>query len=212
MDQEASRKALGEYSEKMTAHDHTGSTRPRTEEGHAHANDAGMKLVHGEDATFGDEYSTEVVPGSGGKTRRMVWQDEEMAYEKANTFSLTCTQAACTCCGLYADVPGSFTWKGTGIYSYLNGDTRDPPNLSQPGRQSQFYQARLFRFVPRPPDGWRGLGPEKTDNGGELPSAASPSRLQRVGNAISALLGPRSTSSPRSTRAAEGGSSSVNPP
>ena len=86
--------------------------------------------------------------------------------------------------GLYADVPGTFAWKGTGLYAYLNGDTREPVD------GTHMYEARAFRNVPRPPDGWKGLPADKTNNGGELPasSASSPSRLRRVGGQISAAL------------------------
>ena len=53
--------------------------------------------------------------------------EAEEKYKKANVYSATCTQSACLFCGLYADVPGSFSWKGTGVYAYLQGDTRDAP-------------------------------------------------------------------------------------
>jgi hypothetical protein len=191
LDSDASSKAMLEYAASMTTHDRSdgGPTRTRAETGKANASEVDIQLVHGQDAKPEWSYSSEIVAvtSSQRKQRRLIWEEENAAYEKANTYSYTCTQRACTCCGLFADVPGTFSWKGTGLYAYLDGDKRDAPNTFM---SYEHYEARAFSKLPRPPDGWKGLALKQTDNGGELPatSASPPSRLRRAGGAISAVL------------------------
>ena len=189
VDSAASSKAMREYAANMTTHDRTGGpTRMRTGSGEADATYVNIKLVHGKGAKPEWSHSSEMVKTKKGqKSRSNIWREECEAFEKANTFSYTCRQRACVCCGLYADEPGSFKWKGTGMFAYLNGYTCD----LQPVHDSySYFEAMAFRKVPRPPDGWMGLRPEQTNNGRELPaaSAASPSRIRRAGDAISSAL------------------------
>lgn len=190
VDAETSRKAMLEYSEGVVTHDRSdkGSTRTRKGSGRPDAHSAPPKFVHGSDYQPQWAYSSEVVKRKGkpAQQRSVIWREENAAFEKGSTYSYTCKEAACACCGLYVDLPGSFAWKGEGLFAYLNGDTRDPPHLAAPARsQYDFYPARVFHDVPRPPDGWKGLPLEETNNGGELPPS---SRLQRAGSAISAAL------------------------
>jgi len=113
-------------------------------------------------------YTTLLQPGET-TSRKEQWRANAKEYEKDNGWGCECTQGACLFCGLYADLPGTFTWHGHGVFEYLNGDTRDPP--PEKGYYN-CYNARRFRNVPRPPDGWKGLPLEKTNNGSELPKDA----------------------------------------
>ena len=85
------------------------------------------------------------------------------AFEKNNTWSNTCSEAACTLCGHVAIVPGTYCWNGTGVYSYLKGDKRDTPP------HTYYLGHRFFRDIPRPPNRWKGYSLDDTNNGGELP-------------------------------------------
>ena len=60
------------------------------------------------------------------------------------------------------------------MFSYLDGDTRDPLFLAKPSVANdpyRFRNARRFHGLPRPPDGWQGLPADVTDNGGDQPAA-----------------------------------------
>jgi hypothetical protein len=87
-------------------------------------------------------------------------------FEKNNTWSNSCSLAPCTTCGRTEIVPGTYKWAGTGLCAYLQGDRRDPPRNSF---------RTCFHLLPRPPNGWKGMSLEETDNGGELPGAAGSS-------------------------------------
>lgn len=172
LDAGAAAKALAKFQEGKTTHDFSGDTCVRSFEGSDP--ELPWKQVQGADAQYEWQYSSHVVPGSGGLTRREVWKQKEDKWKEANWWSGQCTQRACIFCGLYEDLPGTFSWKGGGLYSYLDGDTRNPPKLDRESSDSyhSYYGARRFLEVPRPPDGWMGLSDRETNNGGKLPSAS----------------------------------------
>jgi hypothetical protein len=147
---------------------------------------APLAEVQGEGAQSAWRYSSSVPPGET-RTQREIWGEKEELYEKANAWECTCTQAACVFCGKFADLPGTYRWSGTGLFEYLDGDSRDPPPAPQ-GYYSYSQHGRRFGRVPRPPDRWRGLPLEATDNGGELPApseAPPPRRSSRSGGGSS---------------------------
>ena len=86
----------------------------------------------------------------GTKPRLSAWQRE-------------CTEEECVLCGVRRLAPGSSTWAGSGIYSYLNEEPylhADPPVVGT--------GVGVFGCVPRPPDRWM---PERFAGGGNGPRA-----------------------------------------
>jgi len=165
VDEKASKEALDAFLKGKTTHEHTGAQRQRKADKAASAEDVDSKEIHPDPHA---RYTTLLQPGET-TSRKEQWRANAKEYEKDNGWGCECTQGACLFCGLYADLPGTFTWHGRGYFEYLNGDTRDPP----PDKcYYNYYHVRRFRDVPRPPDGWKGLPLEKTNNGGELPKDA----------------------------------------
>lgn len=87
-------------------------------------------------------------------------------HEQDNQWQRWFKVRECKFCGRCQDVPGSSTYSGTGLFSYLNDLTRDPP-LSK----ETCFQVGTGRFaaVPRPPTGWMGLQKDHLDNGEDEP-------------------------------------------
>ena len=68
---------------------------------------------------------------------------------KLSGWTRQCFEEECTLCGARRLAPGSSTWRGTGIYSYLNDEPyhhADPPVVGS--------GVGVFGVVPRPPDQW----------------------------------------------------------
>jgi hypothetical protein len=102
--------------------------------------------------------------------RQQLYREVEKAFKEENGYEVTCKQAACVFCGMYKDLPGTFSWAGTGCYAYLAGDRRDPPDRAQRREITLNYDSQWVQEVPRPPNGWLGLPVKNTDNGCELPA------------------------------------------
>ena len=154
VDNTASREVLQAFQKDKVTHDHSGMQREREWSQKMRLHLAPLEEVHGEGADWTWASSTVVPPGEkNGRTRAVIWRDEEEAYEKNNAWQATCKQGACVCCGLFADLPGTYEWSGTGVCEYLNGDKRDAPKT--PGNLAGKSRARRFYRIPRPPDGLR---------------------------------------------------------
>lgn len=143
-----------------------------------------LKEVHGDEFAQVRYWEHDVDP-----VKKNVFKENVKAFRAKHGWSFTCKRAECASCGLPAKVAGTFKWKGTGLYEYLEGDTRDPPFLNRRASEasyqkrhaasdffecSNYYDGGSMMVLPRPPDGWKELPIEKTDNGGELPGAAAP--------------------------------------
>ena len=97
-------------------------------------------------------------------------------YKAANTWTRAYQIQECVHCGECREVRGSSTYKGTGIFSYLNDCTRDPPcSAAFTEADAHFRMSGHGRFgrVPRPPKGWRGLPECELSNGERLPKDGS---------------------------------------
>lgn len=93
------------------------------------------------------------------------WKD---TYRKENTWRRVYKIQECVVCGAARDVKGTSRWSGTGIYEYLNGNTRDPATSHDtPTDYTHFLPGGHGRFarMPRPPNGWFGLHEYTLDNG-----------------------------------------------
>ena len=178
VDRRASNKALQTVIASMTKHDHSGPTRPRCTMRRANLRNVPTEEIHGPGFTYADRYSQVIEPGQT-KTKAHLFEEREKAYAADNWYEETCSQGACVFCGLHADLPGTFSWKGAGCFAYLDGDTRDAPKWSRVAHASR------WAHVPRPPDGWLGLPLEQTDNGGPLPPTADGSAPSGDGGAPS---------------------------
>lgn len=170
VDQSASRAALDEFMRDKVTHDFSGAQRERTSQHKADPNSIPNELMHGDRLPHDHRYSMTIDNGQT-KSRSQLWREREEAFKKTNGYELSCTQGSCVFCGLFKDLPGTFSWTGTGCYSYLQGDKRDPPARLSGGYGYGYgkWESRWVHDVPRPPDGWLGLALSQTDNGGELP-------------------------------------------
>jgi len=191
LDETASRDVLQAFQKDKVMHDHSGMQRERKWSQNIDLYSVSHEEVHGEGAVHSWSYSAVVPPGEkNGRTRSVIWRDEDKAYRENNVWQATCKQAACVCCGLFADLPGTYKWSGTGVFEYLNGDKRDPPKA-----WPSSIRAERFSRIPRPPDGWRGLALDQTDNGGELPAADdSAAADSAAASAAADLAAPEETS------------------
>ena len=155
VDETASRQVLEAFQKDKVTHDHSGVQREREWSHKTSSYLAPLEEVHGAGFDRTWSYSFVVPPGeTQGRTGRQIWTDEEKAYEENNISTGKCKQGACVFYGLFADLPGTCEWSGTGIYEYLNGDKRGPP-VTRPGFDAwgTGRLARRFSNVPRPPDG-----------------------------------------------------------
>jgi hypothetical protein len=106
------------------------------------------------------------------------WLDRSMDARKKNVkenWWVRRGQAQhCAICGEVRDVRGTSKYEGKGLFSYLEGVTRDPPHSTSYG-DKHFDPGGHGRFkgIPRAPDGWRGLRPIDLDNGEVLPDEGS---------------------------------------
>ena len=87
-----------------------------------------------------------------------------------STWSVKCTEEACSMCGKRRVMQGSHTWSGTGIFAYLQDDTREAP---PPGKG-----VGHFKNVPRPPEGWmtERFDPSDLINSQAFTQSAAPGR------------------------------------
>ena len=128
------------------------------------------------------------------------WMDK---YKASNSWTRSYQEQECLTCGVCRDVRGTSTYTGKGLFSYLNGLTRDPPSLRN-ADDTHFEQSGHGRFasVPRPPPNWRGmsdsaLGNGEKDDGSGFGAAATPPdlsllRVRRTSSSLSSPLAARS--------------------
>ena len=72
------------------------------------------------------------------------------------------------CSGHCRDIRGTSTYTGKGLFSYLNGLTRDPPSSQATADDADHLVpggSGRFRSIPRPPPNWRGMEESVLDNG-----------------------------------------------
>ena len=94
--------------------------------------------------------------------------DAQKKYESRNCWTRACQEQECLTCGLCRDVRGTSTYTGKGLFSYLNGLTRDPPSTQATADDTTHVivgGTGRFSSVPRPPPNWRGLDESTLDNG-----------------------------------------------
>ena len=84
----------------------------------------------------------------GDATRRPAAKDAKgkLVRLQPSRWTRSCTEEECKLCSIRRIAPGSSRWQGTGIFKYLDGDTRDPPRAGQ--------GVGAFKDVPAPPAGW----------------------------------------------------------
>ena len=99
-----------------------------------------------------------------------MFQVGERGERKHSTWSVKCTEEACSMCGKRRVMQGSHTWSGTGIFAYLQDDTREAP---PPGKG-----VGHFKNVPRPPEGWmtERFDPSDLINSQAFTQSAAPGR------------------------------------
>ena len=180
VDQSASRAALDAFMRDKVTHSFTGVQRERKEKQQGSRHDSGIPTALEEwwqsihpvewwDKRRDYRYSSSIDPGQT-KSRQQLYGEVEKAFKEENGYEVACKQAACVFCGSYKDLPGTFSWTGTGCYAYLAGDRRDPPDRAQRREITLNYESQWVHEVPRPPNGWLGLPVKHTDNGCELPA------------------------------------------
>jgi len=84
----------------------------------------------------------------GDATRRPAAKDAKgkLVRLQPSRWKRSCTEEECKLCSIRRVAPGSSRWQGTGIFGFLDGDTRDPPRAGQ--------GVGAFKDVPAPPAGW----------------------------------------------------------
>jgi superfamily II DNA or RNA helicase len=180
VDQSASRAALDAFMRDKVTHSFTGEQRERKVKQQGSRYDSGIPTALEEwwqsihpvawwEERHNYRYSPATDPGQT-KSRQQLYREVEKAFKEENGYEVTCKQAACVFCGMYKDLPGTFSWTGTGCYAYLAGDRRDPPDRAQRREITLNYDSQWVQEVPRPPNGWLGLPVKHTDNGCELPA------------------------------------------
>ena len=93
------------------------------------------------------------------------WMDK---YKASNSWTRSYQEQECLTCGVCRDVRGTSTYTGKGLFSYLNGLTRDPPSTQATADDTTHVivgGTGRFSSVPRPPPNWRGLDESTLDNG-----------------------------------------------
>ena len=85
----------------------------------------------------------------GGALKRPAAKDArgKLVRLQPSRWTRACTEQECKLCGIRRIEPGSSVWQGTGTFSYLQGDTRDPPRAGT--------GVGAFREVPAPPANWQ---------------------------------------------------------
>ena len=85
----------------------------------------------------------------GGALKRPAAKDArgKLVRLQPSRWTRACTEQECKLCGIRRIEPGSSVWHGTGTFSYLQGDTRDPPRAGT--------GVGAFREVPAPPATWQ---------------------------------------------------------
>ena len=85
----------------------------------------------------------------GGALKRPAAKDAsgKLVRLPPSRWTRACTEQECKLCGIRRIEPASSVWHGTGIFSYLQGDTRDPPRAGT--------GVGAFREVPAPPANWQ---------------------------------------------------------
>ena len=85
----------------------------------------------------------------GGALKRPAAKDAhgKLVRLQPSRWTRACTEQECKLCGIRRIEPGSSVWHGTGTFSYLQGDTREPPRAGT--------GVGAFREVPAPPAHWQ---------------------------------------------------------
>ena len=121
---------------------------------------------------FGEDEDVRRLLAPNGLAHRLTPRDEAIDM-LGHKFSCEFCEAECSICGTRTPLPGTRRWSGTGAYAYLEGSRAEPASQIEISIRGRAPGARcLYAFarpIPRPPDGWMGLSPAQTNNGGPLP-------------------------------------------
>ena len=161
--------AVSEAGKSMTAHDFSGPVHT-------------VQTTGSDDPSYSssmDSAARSSYTPDGGLSAAAAAQSRRDKYRKEHAFTRSFSVQECVTCGECRDVCGSSTYKGVGIFSYLNDITRDPPaqycdpvggsDAAAPTRHFVPGGHGRFARVPRPPVGWRGLRELALGNGEREP-------------------------------------------